>query len=141
MSILQVSFCFIYTLQVPPCFKSHFKNIECEFFQCPKILLWAPNFPKLGASLCLEGIVGYIPIVQGCNIYSKTLLAKRGKLPLKFTCPTGTSTCPVFRGYSRVYSNSSRVQHRFQNITCQAWQAAPKVYLPHWHFHLPHHFV
>ena len=23
-----------------------------------------------------------------------------------------------------------RVQHRFQNITCWAWQAAPKVYLP-----------
>ena len=24
----------------------------------------------------------------------------------------------------------SRVQHRFQNITCRAWQAASKVYLP-----------
>ena len=30
-----------------------------------------------------------------------------------------------------------RVQHRFQNITCQAGQAAPKVYLPRGHFHLP----
>ena len=31
----------------------------------------------------------------GCSIGSKTLLAKRGKLPLKFTCATGTSTCPT----------------------------------------------
>ena len=30
-----------------------------------------------------------------CNIGSKTSLAKQVKLPLKFTCPAGTSTCPT----------------------------------------------
>ena len=31
----------------------------------------------------------------GCNVGSKTVLyAKWGKLPLKFTCPASTSTCP-----------------------------------------------
>ena len=29
------------------------------------------------------------------------------------------------------------MQHRFQNITCQAEQAIPKGYLPRWHFPLP----
>ena len=29
----------------------------------------------------------------GCNIGSKTFLATWGTLPLKFTCPAGTSTC------------------------------------------------
>ena len=45
--------------------------------------------------------------------------------------------------YTDMYNASlySRVQLRFQNITCPAWQAAPKVYLPCRHFHLPHHFV
>ena len=33
----------------------------------------------------------------------------------------------VIRYNSGIY----RVQHRFQNITCRAGQAAPKVYLPH----------
>ena len=33
--------------------------------------------------------------ITGCNIGSKTLLAERGKLPKKFTCPTDTSTCPA----------------------------------------------
>ena len=31
---------------------------------------------------------------SGYNIGSETLLAEQGKLPLKFTCPTSTSTCP-----------------------------------------------
>ena len=31
----------------------------------------------------------------GCNIGFKTLLAERGKLPLKFTYPAYTSTCPT----------------------------------------------
>ena len=34
-----------------------------------------------------------------------------------------------------------RVQYRFQNITCQAGQAAPKVYLPRRHFNVPRHIV
>ena len=33
--------------------------------------------------------------VAGWNIGSKTLLAERGKLTLKFTCLAGTSTCPA----------------------------------------------
>ena len=32
-------------------------------------------------------------IISGCNIGSKTLLAEQGKLPLKFTCPAGTTIC------------------------------------------------
>ena len=31
----------------------------------------------------------------GCNIGFKTLFSERGKLTLKLTCPTGTSTCPA----------------------------------------------
>ena len=31
----------------------------------------------------------------GCNIGSKALVAKRGKVPIDFTCPAGTSTCPA----------------------------------------------
>ena len=34
-------------------------------------------------------------IGSGCNIGSKTFLAERGKLPLKFICPAGTSTYPA----------------------------------------------
>ena len=30
-----------------------------------------------------------------CNIGCKTLFSERGKLPLKLTCPAGTSTCPA----------------------------------------------
>ena len=32
--------------------------------------------------------------VSGCNIGSKSVLAEQGKLPLRLTCPVGTSTCP-----------------------------------------------
>ena len=32
---------------------------------------------------------------SGCNIVSKILVAQRGKLPLKFTCPADTFTCPA----------------------------------------------
>ena len=34
---------------------------------------------------------------------------------------------------------SQGATYSFQNITCQAEQVAPKVYLPHQHFHLPCH--
>ena len=33
------------------------------------------------------------------------------------------------------------MQHKFQNITCQAGQAAPKVNLPCQHLHLPPYYV
>ena len=33
--------------------------------------------------------------MTGCNIGCKTLFSERGKLPLKLTCPTSTSTCPA----------------------------------------------
>ena len=36
-----------------------------------------------------------IHLYAGCNIGSKTLLAKRGKLPLTFTCPADSPTCPA----------------------------------------------
>ena len=32
---------------------------------------------------------------SGCNMGCKTLFAEWGKLPLKLTCPAGTSTCPA----------------------------------------------
>ena len=34
-------------------------------------------------------------MTPGFNIGSKTLLAEQGKLPIKFTCPASTSTCPA----------------------------------------------
>ena len=50
---------------------------------------------------------------QGCNIGSKTFLADWGKLPLKFTCPTCTSTCPTT-------DVITKMSYTVQNITCQA---------------------
>ena len=40
-------------------------------------------------------LIFYSKAYAGCNIGYKTLFAERGKLPLKSTCPAGTSTCPA----------------------------------------------
>ena len=40
-------------------------------------------------------LLSIIVLASRCNISSKTLLAKRDKLTLRFTCPDDASTCPA----------------------------------------------
>ena len=42
-----------------------------------------------------SALKGLNPVLQGANIGCKTLFSERGKLPLKLTCPAGTSTFPA----------------------------------------------
>ena len=51
----------------------------------------------------------------GCNIVSKILFVERGKRPLKFTCPTGTSTCPA----TLLNIGELHCEDSAQNITCR----------------------
>ena len=48
---------------------------------------------------------------------SKTSLAEQGKLPLKFTCPAGTSTCPA----TLLIKGELHCEDSARNITCRAW--------------------
>ena len=43
----------------------------------------------------------------------------------------------ILKKIKKIAVSITRVQHRFQNITCQAGQADPKVDLPCQHFQLP----
>ena len=53
------------------------------------------HFSLVIGHLDLTLVIKFGMNTSGCNIGSKTLLAEWGKLPLKFTCPTSTSTCPA----------------------------------------------
>ena len=63
----------------------------------------------------------------GCNIGSKTLLAKQGKLPLKFTCPVRTSTCPA----TLLNKGELHCEDPAQNITCRSGKVRVLFYLSH----------
>ena len=64
--------------------------------------------------LCMGERGQYFEWKLGCNIGSKTLLAEWGMLPLKFTCPASTSTCP---------------DTLFQQMSCIA-RTLPKTLIP-----------
>ena len=67
--------------------------------------------------------------MPGCNIGSKTLLVGRRKLPLKFTCPDSTSTCPSTL-LNRV---ELHCEDSAKKITCQAGQIGVLFHLPDCH--------
>ena len=69
----------------------------------------------------------YIYGCSGCIIGSKTLLAERGKLPLKLTCPAGTYTCPATRlnkGYTSRTLPKTLLAERGKLGSCSAWPIA-----------------
>ena len=59
---------------------------------------------------------------SGCNISSKILIAELGKLPLKFACLAGTSTCPA------------TLLIKGQKTTCRVGQFRVLFCLPVCHF-------
>ena len=65
--------------------------------------------------------------ITGWNLGSKTLLAELGKLPLKFTCPDGTSPCPATQ------LNKGNL-HFEENITCRAGQVWVLFYMDYCRF-------
>ena len=56
--------------------------------------------------------------LSGCNIGSKTLLAERGKLPLKLSFHAGTSTYPA----TLLNKDELHCEDSALKITCRAWQ-------------------
>ena len=56
------------------------------------------------------------PSQAGFHIGSKLLLAEWGKLPLQFTCPAGTSTCPT----TLLNKGELHCEDSTQNITFRA---------------------
>ena len=64
----------------------------------------------------------------GCNIGCKTPISEQGKLPLKLTCPTGTSTCPA--------TLLKEILDFAQNITWWVGQVRVFFSLPHCRFML-----
>ena len=63
----------------------------------------------------------------GCNIGSETSLAELGKLPIKFTCPDSTFTCPTTP--LKLHWEDS-----IQNITCRWGPVRVLFCLPDCHF-------
>ena len=69
----------------------------------------------------------YIYGCSRCIIGSKTLLAERGKLPPKLTCPAGTYTCPATRlnkGYTARTLPKTLLAERGKLGSCSAWPIA-----------------
>ena len=64
--------------------------------------------------------------VTRCNIGSKTLLSEQGMLPLKFSCPAGTSACPV----PLLNEVELHCEDSAQNISCRAGQVRVLICLP-----------
>ena len=70
------------------------------------------------------------PTLTGCNTGYKTWFAEQGKLPLRFTCRAGTSTCRA----TLLNKGELHCEDSAQNITCWAGQVRVLFCLPHCHF-------
>ena len=64
-------------------------------------------------NVCIYVCTYIFMYIQGAT-GSKTLLAEWGKLPLKFTCLAGTSTCPT----TLSNKGESHCEDSAQKITC-----------------------
>ena len=64
--------------------------------------------------------------ISGCNIGPKTLLAKQGRIPLKFASPAGTSTYPT----TLLNKGELHCEGSTQNITCRVGQVRVLFCLP-----------
>ena len=85
------------------------------------LLLWLPGSRSNDLLLKTQYYTKY----TWCNIDFKTSLAEPGKLPLKFTGPAGTFTCPATLLNKGEYVVILRI-----NITCQAGQVRVLLCLP-----------
>ena len=79
-----------------------------------------------GRKFVVLGLLNQNGMTTGCNIGSRTVLAKGGKLPLKFACPSGTSTCPA----TLLNKGELHCEDYGQNVACQAEQVRILFCLP-----------
>ena len=83
------------------------------------------GFRWLSKNLCVI-VLWTKTALAWCKIGSKTLLADRSKLPLKFTCPVSTSTCPA----TLLNKDELHYEDSAQNKPCWAGQVRVLFCLP-----------
>ena len=104
----------------------HFTNLFPKIYGCSEG--W---FLRLCVTKRLPEALLTTIMDPGCNIGSKTPLAKQGKLPLKFTCPATTFTCHACTLFNK---GELHCEDFAQNITCRAGQVMFFFRLPDCHF-------
>ena len=115
-NILQ-NFAYSYLLEIS---KQQFQNIRKLFlnFKYVKCMDLKPSPYQLIHSGCM------LHVMSWCNICSKTLLGERDKLPIKLSCPAGTSTFPATLINKGITLWGTLLAKRGKLGSCSAWPIA-----------------